>query len=104
MMYCVHKCSKEIFYVCYMMNNNYAGLCLSPLQKSLCVAWRLAFLFFDYCYFYRDTQWEPLQRREGLCLSLRAAGYEFELHRKLEEKKTRRKETRRKNNRTKRNS
>ena len=23
------------------------------------------FLFFDYCYFYLDTQWEPLQRRES---------------------------------------
>ena len=23
-----------------------------------------AFYFFDYCYFYRDTQWEPLWRRE----------------------------------------
>ena len=23
------------------------------------------YLFFDYCYFYRDTQGEPLRRREG---------------------------------------
>ena len=23
-----------------------------------------AFYYFDYCYFYRDTQWEPLRRRE----------------------------------------
>ena len=24
------------------------------------------FFFFDYCYFYRDTQWEPLWRREAI--------------------------------------
>ena len=23
-----------------------------------------AFYFFNYCYFYRDTQWEPLRRRD----------------------------------------
>jgi len=65
--------------------------CASLLCRGLFVLWGgWPFYFFDYCYFYRDTdhtQWKPLQRREGLCLSLRAAGYEFELHRKLEGKK-----------------
>ena len=63
---------------------------LSPPQRPLCVVGRLGrgkkgkqvgsdgkgkerhlpsspthFLFFDYCYFYLDTQWKPLQRRES---------------------------------------
>ena len=60
---------------------------LSPPQKPLCVVERLVrkekrgrihsvfprvlslFFRFDYCYFYRDTQREPLRRRE-------AAGFE----------------------------
>ena len=50
---------------------------LSPVQRPLCVVGRLGrkktnarrkvpspFYFFDYCYFYRDTQREPLWRRE----------------------------------------
>ena len=50
---------------------------LSSMQRPLCVVGRLGrkkknarrkalspFYFFDYCYFYRDTQREPLWRRE----------------------------------------
>ena len=34
----------------------------------------LFFFFFDYCYFFRDTQLEPLRRREPLIYTQISAG------------------------------
>ena len=46
----------------------YRDLGIAPFSsaESLCVVGFLYFFFFDYCYFYRNTQREPPQRREVL--------------------------------------
>ena len=60
-----------------LMTLHYPDLDLSPPQRPHCVVIvgtraehdrppRAFFFFFAYCYFYRDTQREPLWRREDL--------------------------------------